>query len=399
MRLTTKLTTLVLLVALFATFGVAAPAGVQLDVQTIKTEPTPVETGTYADVWMKVRNTGNIEATDATITFVPEYPFSVDEGEKTEWNLGTINPGEEYRFHFETRVAEDAVTGNNSLVFRTSSGNNDIAITKRVPVEVRADAEALVVDKVFFPDAVAPGTRKRMTLQLNNLGDAALRNLAVELDVSSDDLPFATVGTTRQRLPRIGSETRQNVSFTLHMEDDADLGVYKLPVTLTYENQAGTEFSNEQRTGIVVGGTPRISVAVDGTEVQQAGASGAVTFRIVNRGDGRARFLQMELLEDESYELLSPSSVYIGNMAPDDYQTAEFQVYTEPGAEELSVPVRLSYNDADGVMKNETRTVTMRLYSDAQLGRLTGGQGIPWPYALIALVLAGAGVWYWRRRR
>lgn len=379
--------------------GGAARASVQFDLQTIKTEPTPLETGQYADIWVKVRNRGDMAASDANLTFVPRYPFSVDADEKTTWQLGTVTSGEEYRLHLQVRVDENAVTGNNSLVFRTQSGNSDVTVTHKVPVEVRTADEALVVEKTFFPDTVAPGAQQQMTLQLRNLGDGTVKNTDVALDVSADSLPFATIGTTRQHVQRLGAGERRNVSFTLRMADDADIGVYKLPITLSYENPSGTAFETGQQTGVVIGGTPNIAVAMDSTTVQQAGKAGTVTLRIVNRGDGRARFVSMELLDDSSYTLQGASSVYLGNMAPDDYQTAEFTMYAEEDAPQLSIPVNISYRDARAGDRQTTQTVRVQLFSGSELRKFTSGDSGMLPYlaGVLLVLLVGGGYW-WRRR-
>ena len=53
-------------------------------VVSTKYEPYPAEPGEYFDLWLKVRNIGNVEAPDFKFTLKPNYPFSLDPSEVAE---------------------------------------------------------------------------------------------------------------------------------------------------------------------------------------------------------------------------------------------------------------------------------------------------------------------------
>ncbi len=389
----------VLLLSLTSMVSAQRP-GVQLELQDIKTEPTPVRTGEYADVWLKLRNTGNrsIDADDVVVDFQPTYPFSVDDDEQTQWELGTVTPGEEYQFRLQVMVDKNAVPGNNSLEFRTQSGNNDVAITKSVPIEVRTDDTALVVDDVQLPDRVAPGSTNDMTVTLRNLATSHFKDIDVELDL--DDLPFAVGDTSRKRVQQLDGGDTTNVTYQLFTDAEAERGVSRLPVTLDYRNQVGNEFSKEQTTGVVVGGQTNIDVGLEQTELRTAGSHGEVTFRVVNRGEGQGNFVSITVPESDGYAIVSPRETYIGNMIPDDYQTASYDIYVEDGADAVTVPLQVSYVNAAGEMVDETQEVQLPLYDEetlAEYGLAGDRRGVLLPL-LVVLVAVVGGVWYWRRR-
>ena len=133
---------------------VAAQGGsVDIELTKIKTEPTPVQTSEYADIWLKVVNRGNTVSENTEISFRPEFPFSADPDEKTEWDLGRLVQGEEYRIHLQVKVDENAVHGTNQLKFQVSSGDS-LKLEKSVDVEVRTDDEALSISRIDFPAKV-----------------------------------------------------------------------------------------------------------------------------------------------------------------------------------------------------------------------------------------------------
>ncbi len=392
---------LVLFIAALLLAGMAAAQGASTDIviDTIKTEPVPLQTSEYADLWLRVKNNGSATADDVEVAFEPSFPFSVDPDEQTTWTHDRLLPGQSFQIHLQVRVDPNAVHGTNHLEFRTTSGAGDISITKEVPVEVRTDDAALVIRDVSFPDSVGPGTASELGFTLENLADSHLKNIDLALDIG-DDQPFGTAATTRKRVQSIAPGDTATVTFELRTDESAENGVYRVPVDLDYENEAGTAFSRTESTGIVVGGASQLEVAVDDRELLAAGSRGEVTFRIVNRGQGRARFVSLELPESDDYEVLSSRSVYLGDMEPDDYQTATFDIYAESGLDTLSVPVDLAYKNADGVQSTETRDVEVTLYTSGELSRfgLAGGGSLV-PLIIVAALLAGGGYWYWRRRK
>lgn len=390
-----KKTLLILLILMTASLGAAAPT-INIDIQKLQTEPVPLQTAEYADVWFRVTNTGSMTASNVTVQFQPSFPFSVDPDEKTTWTIGELPPNMPYYIHMQTKVDENAVYGSNDLEFRVNAGD-DITTTKKIPVEIRNDDAVLAVDEVHFPDQVAAGEQATMTLQLHNYADSQLNNVEASIDLT--DLPVATAGTTRNTVDSLAPGETANTSFRLTVDQDAENGVQKLPVTLSYENEAGTAFEKETSTGMVIGGAPQLELGLNQRDIQVAGSTGSVTLRIVNRGDGTARFVELDMLEQEGVELLSPESIYLGNMDPDDYQTAEFQIHADASVQELMLRGNLSYRSS-GENIQQVQEVPVKLYgqSEAQQYGLIGG-GSSLPLIVVAALAIVGGVVYWRRRR
>lgn len=393
MKRKTALLTILILFTGLAT----AQNSVQLDVNKVNMEPVPLQTSEYADVWVEVVNNGNTDARNVELEFTENYPFRVDPGEQKNWSIGELVPGEEYLIHLQARVDENAVQGENELVFRTISGANDFSATHKVPVEVRSDNDLLSISEVEFPERIAPGSSHEMSLTVENLADGQIKNIEAKLDLSN--IPVATSGTTSQAVTKISSDSSEKISFRLNTDETAENGVYKIPVTLEYENEAGSEFTRETTVGAVVGGTPQLEAGLNSVESELTpGSTETVTLRFVNRGRGSADFVEVQLDDTENFEVLSPKSVYLGDMDPDDYQTADFQINVASDAENISAPVELSYKDVSGE-KTDSQTVDVPVYTQSQLeryGMASSGSSLP-IVAVVIVLLAGA--YYWRRRR
>ncbi len=388
------------LIVLFSALLVLGSAAVaqqgpnsQIELEVMQTEPTPLQAGEYADIWIRATNTGDSFATDPSFEVVEQYPFTPVHRSNWEPN-GELGPGQSYDFRATVRVSETAVFGSNDLRVDVT-GNGDTVIQEQLPVEVRSSDRSLVIESLDMPERIQPGTSAEMNLQLENMEEQQFRNVDVSLDVS--EIPVATRETSRLRIESIDGKESSNVSFTIDADPDAENELYTLPITLEYENQAGDEFSRTETTGVNIGGYPDIQVGMESRDLYSPG-SGTVTLRLINRGEGQAKFTQVEVGETDNLEIVSEDSVYLGTMIADDYQTAEFDVYTN-SSEMLEIPVTVTYKDGEGE-QTESFTVEKQLYSSGELSQYgladSGGSWIPIVIGLV-LVLAGAG--YWRRRR
>lgn len=373
--------------------GLSAAANPNISVQLMSTEPSPIQIGEYADVRFKVTNTGD-DVKNITVEFLEEYPFSVDPDNQKRWRIVDFEDGDSYEFRVQARVDSGALQGGEEIKIRVATGSG--SRTHTIPVQVKADDTGLVVSNVEFPEKVAPGTSTELTLTLENTANAYFRNVDVGLDFSR--LPVVASGTSTQRVGSIAPGAEKKVTYTLHVDESAENGVYNLPVSLDYENEAGSSISKSLSMGLVVGGTPNLEVALNDASDIRSGSSGTVTFRFVNRGEGTAKFVKVNVGEGENYQVLSSKSVYLGDMNPDDYQTAETEIYAEPTADTIQVPVELVYQE-NGVEKTETQNVTVNVLTaeEAQQYGMTS-QSYVVPVVLVVLLVA-AGIYYWRKRR
>ena len=394
MRAKHRLVFVVFLIA-FSGMATAQGASTNLEMDVLSTEPAPLQAGEYADIWIRVTNTGSADASDPTFQVVDSFPFQATD--KSEWNVrGGLGAGESYNLRAQVKVNENAVFGQNDLQIRKTSGNNDVWITDNINLTVRTDDRSLIISDLYFPEKVEPGSSAEMTMTLENLANSNFKNIDVNLDVA--DIPVAPRETSRKRITSIGPGEAKNVTFTIDTDGDADNQLYNMPIEINYQNQAGQELSVTETTGVNIGGFPNIDVDIDESDIRTSGQRGTVTFRILNKGEGQARFVEVHLQESDQYEVLSEDSIYLGSMIADDYQTAEFDLYVKD-TENLEMPVTVDYRDGDGGQTEEFN-VERTLYSSSELQRYgmsqSGSLLVP---GLVVLLLLAGGFYYWRRKR
>ncbi|MFT4868270.1 MAG: hypothetical protein ACI9LV_000897 [Candidatus Nanohaloarchaea archaeon] len=383
------------ILVVLSSMAAAQGASTNLELNVTKTEPVPLQAGEYADIWFKVTNTGTAEASDAEIEIVEEFPFHTDDRKK-RWDFGSLSPSEERHFRAKLRVDENAVFGENELKLRTTADGGETTVTRSVPLEVRTDDRSLVISNLDFPERVQPGSSSKMNITLENLANSQFRNIDVSLDVSK--IPVAPRETNRKRITSIGEKGREDISFTLDVDGDAENQLYKMPITIKYQNQAGQEFTVTETTGVNVGGYPNIEVDIDSSDIRSAGR-GTVTFRIINKGEGEARFAEISLEETSQYEILSEDSIYLGSMIADDYQTAEFELYVNQTDEKLEMPVEVTYQDGEGDQSAQFN-VERELYTAGELDRYGLTQNSSgWIAIPVLLVVLGGGYYLWRRKK
>ncbi|MFB6089071.1 MAG: COG1361 S-layer family protein [Candidatus Aenigmatarchaeota archaeon] len=380
---------LFLFIFTFSTVSASTYDTMWMDLVLVRTEPAPLETGEYANVWVKLINKGDKIAENTTIELIPEFPFKADPDEELVKNFGDIQPLEEYRTDFQIRIDQNAVQGENELKFKIR--HDDLVITKYLDVEVRTDDTALIVENVSLDsETIAPSKTEEVEIKLKNLADAYLKNIDVSLDLSSEDIPLITIGSsTVKRIQKIGPGKSASVKFDLKASASADQKAYKVPINIEFENDAGTSFSKEEYTGIIIGGEPELEInlaKIDGGFFK-AGTTKEISISLINRGLSSAKFVNMELLDGKKYKVVTSPKVYVGNMESDDYESSSFDVYIEEGVDEIMIPVKLTYKNSEGNSIEETHSMNIETYDDSEISKFNLVKSNGTLYMIVILVI------------
>ena len=146
---------------------------------------------------------------------------------------------------------------------------------------------------------------------------------------------------------------------------------------------------------------PGIKVYLRETTINSAGKKGTVTFEIANADNADVKFLQLTLLPSEGYQILSSSNyAYIGDVASDDTETEEFEIYSDKGAKgEMILPVKVEYQDSNDKKYENMFPIKLRIYDSSELKALGIVKENYAPYILGAIAILAALFFYWRSRR
>jgi len=391
--------------ALLLSLSCAHAAVGGIDVTVTKYEPYPVEPGQYFDMWVKVQNVGTGDITNAVITLIPTYPFSLDSTESGIHSIGVISGGQEEVFKFKVRVDSKAVEGSNTIKLEYSYGSFS-KVSKDFTILVQTRDAILNINSIErLPENFIPGQVSNLNIVLENTADSALTDIGVKLDLSNTSLPFTTVNTSSEKsIHVIDSGEKQTVSFDLLTFPDAEPSIYKIPLTITYYDNVGTKYTKNEVVSLIVGDVPAIETLLSKTTIKQGGSSGTVTFEIINKGLANIKFLTIELQNTNEFETISTAKLYVGELDSDDTDSFDMTIYVKPTTKStIDLPLHLQYLDSNNKAYDITENVKLRLYTGTELSLygLNGGNGT-WIIivGVIALLVAGWFVYNkWIKKR
>ena len=371
-------------------------------VDSLMYEPTPAESGSYIDIWIKMENYGSKEAKDVAFILEPKFPFSLEEGEIAEIEIGSLDAGAEVTLEYKVRISEDAIEGNNELDF-TFTGDGKAWVTHTFDILVRTHDTMLNTNEVRVnPEEVAPGEIVEVSLLLENMADSSIKDLRAELQltqrdvlstsVSYTELPFTPIDSTNVLMAkRLGPNEQKLFTFQLRVDPDTDPKVYRIPLELTYSDEIGnTTYTEEGIIAVVVAQKPDIMVSLDDSEIYTPNSKGEVTIGIYNIGISKIKFSVLELLEGEGYKILSTPKLYLGNIDSDDYETADFTLYIDEENPELNF--MLDYKDEYNKEHQDELSLILKTYStkDAKkYGFIASNTNATVFIIILVLVIAG----------
>ena len=241
------------------------------------------------------------------------------------------------------------------------------------------------------PNAVQPGEEIEVEINLENVGEDDIENILVSLDLT--DLPFAPIeSSTEKIIDEIRDGDQETVSFQLVALSSAEAKTYKVPVTLTYENTTKSSLISLEVTT-----DANVNILLESSDLVIVDEQGAVTIKMVNEGLTQVKFLQVSLLESSQYDILSPSSVYVGEIDTGDFETEEFTIL--PKTEDPELKFKLEYRDTNNQAFEEEQKITVKVYSaeDAvKLGLVKQSNSFTGILIFVVIALA-LGAWIRRK--
>jgi len=381
------------------------PSGIYaIAVTLINQEPDPAEPGKYVDVRFKFDNNGTEEARDISVELLPEYPFSLDPGREALKNIGTIQSRQRgdvgVIVKYRLRVDENAVEGENELTIRYRIDEYTWIKPEEFIIDVQThdailSVESVSVDKKTFE----PGSSSIVKIKVSNEADSVLKNIKLKLGVGG--LPFVPLGSTNEKsIYKIDAQDDFEFNFNLLADPDAESGVYQVPLTIEYYDELGKNYFKNSTIGLIIGAKPDLSVTLDRTDIYEAGKTGEIIVKVVNKGVTDLKFANLKLISQDGYRILSTDEVYLGNIDSDDFETADFDIFVEKTNEDrIILPVTLEYKDANNNDFKNTIQLNLRLYSATEAKKFGLKQQNGFVGTLIIIIIIAAGLFYYRKYR
>lgn len=387
---------LVVTMGLLAVQAVAA-SNPRLDASLLSYTPVPAEPGSFITVTIKIENEGDASTPNAAVEFVDNYPFTV-QNEKLK-RIGSLNAQGYYLAEYRVRIDSQAAEGTNILKIRYTPNMEDQNTWVRKDIELSINSVQKTIsinDIVITPEVISPGGQAKAEFKVKNIGTSNLREVSLKLNLEGIligstyvDIPLAPIGSSvEKQIALLESGQTADFEFVLQAYPDAEAGIYKIPITLTYTDDAGTEYTRTDLYGMVINGDVDILIQVDSTTLYTCNGKGDVTISATNKGFSEIKFATILLEDTDDYDIKSLSNeVYVGNIDSDDYETAEFTVKMEKqGLDEVTLPVTLTFKDALNKEHVVHKDISLELVSATEAGHKDSKAG------LVIVIIAAVAV-------
>ncbi len=241
---------------------------------------------------------------------------------------------------------------------------------------------------VIRPDEIMPGENVFINMVLKNDGDLDAKNVIVSVDITN--FPFKARESPEISFNKIREGRQEVAGFTVTALTNAQSGVYKIPVKITYADEEGKEFEKNSILTISINSPLLLDLRI-GDGLILKGEDNELTIRVTNKGLGDAKFLELGLQESPSYDIISSNKIYIGDVDSDDFESADFDIYIKGTApNSLNLPVILKYRDILNNDYSESILVNIRTYSRqdaAELGLINNDNTLTIVFAVVAVIL------------
>jgi len=382
--------------AVLATQTIVTKAN-ELRIDLVKYDPSPVQPGTSTTISFEVINLDNQDINNLEIKLVESYPFTITSDKTVKFS--SLKAGEKGTFSFQIDVNEDTIENTYQLSLQyfseklnsATSSPFDISVVK---VSAGLETSIYVESSEESTTIIKPGQTANVKLRIDNPSASSIRDINVKLDLSATTTPFAPLGMTSEKnIDFIAVRSFGEVSYTLIASPDAEAGLYKVPVTISYYDAQGYAHEVEDIIGIVVGGQPELSLEIESTELTTKTDTGNLILKIINSGTTDVKFMKVKLLESDDLEIISQDAIYIGDVDSDDYETAEFRI--KMNEDQAKLIFELDYKDANNIAYSEKKVLDVNLYSPKELGMATGNS---WTWIIVLLLIAGS-YFAWKRHK
>lgn len=357
---------------------------------TYSYEPFPAEPSNYFTVYIYAINTGASIEENIWFKLDAKYPFSLEEDTLYR---GKISSQQKITLKYDVWVDADAREEDytNRLTLKQCYDPScTLSSDKDIKISVRNLQPILEISDIFIEEAISAGDIANVGISLKNKGGSRLKDVSVNLDLSLKDLPLVPFGDSSEKIIHtIEKSSEAQVNFNILAYGNANSGTYKIPLFISYYDDSGNNYFKEDILGLVIGGHPFLKVGLERSDYLSSGNIGEIVLNIINYGPNNAKFLNLEILPTQEFEVISREEIYLGNLNSDGYETANFKLKIyNTDQKYISLPVRLTYADVNNNRFNEDYEVELRLFSSSELSKLRE-QNSYLPLILGLLLLAG----------
>lgn len=366
-------------------------------IDLVSYNPSPMAPGKDAVLKFEITNLGSKDIEGLEIGFVDTYPFIVSNQYIV---IDYLASGKVRQFEYIVRVQDSAPAGTYKASLQLYSGTTGKFNSETFNINVQLSSQSISVTNIKTePEMVAPGGDFVVSVLLTNTYSTTLRDITIKLDVVNAT-NFAPVSTTAEDNIKflVAGETKE-IKFELVVSPNADADVYRIPISASYVDERGNSVTKSSYIGVKVNQEPVYSAYMEDVTAFEKNKVGKAVVSISNVGPVELKYLTVRILASSDYDVVSNSQIYVGNLKPDDYQTAEFEIYRKgPGP----LKVILVYKDSYGNEYSKIEDIPMNYFSSSEAkkyGLVAASSGLTTLIEIIIVLLLIWLLWEWYQHK
>ena len=341
---------LVLLAVLLSISVVNAQPYVQISFDQV---PNPVISGNDATIVFKILNLGPSYIEKLKIQFM-NSGSPIELSSYLPENIGSLSVGNTIEYEVKVHVPASLSTGFYTLSFKISSCDS-------------STCRDYVVQPIL--QVVSPGSPK-IQLEPNEIPLNFTGNVKLSIKNYGSKISDLTIEINSPALEILGSSNRINIpimkpngtrviNLNVSVNPSIQPGIYPVYVSGCYFDALGTKhYLNSTLNLKIFGNSIFIISATSESKLTENG--GYIEIKISNAGNEKAKFLTLYLKSDSLK--IEPSTIYIGNLDSDDYDSEK--IFVRPFTNKTgiyNISLTLQYQDTFGKTKYYTTEIPVEI--------------------------------------
>ncbi|MFH0831875.1 MAG: hypothetical protein V1886_03355 [archaeon] len=236
-----------------------------------------------------------------------------------------------------------------------------------------------------IPPNIVPGSSSTLFLHLENIATYPLRDIIIKLELPAQ---FAPADINKKKIRSLEGLDSTETSFDILALPDAAEGIYKVPISVSYIDEIGTSYSENDTISLRISQEPRLFAEVASSELYEGNLLGKISIKIANIGVGNIKFMVVELRpsENKEYEIVGLNKEYIGEISSDDYDTVEFKIKSNLKTGMTNLNLNIAYTDANNQEYSKIVQIPLRIITASEAGVKPKSNSFLWILVLLLVL-------------
>ncbi len=215
------------------------------------------------------------------------------------------------------------------------------------------------------PDELSPGSDAIISFRMENVAPHPLRDIIMQIELPSQ---LAPEDVSKEKIRTLEGLTTIEKNFSILVLPNSKEGIYKIPFVVNYIDEIGNSYTENNTMSIRISAQPRIFTELTSSDIYAGNLMGKVNIKIANKGVGDLKFLVIEMLPSNDYEIIGSSKDYVGALNSDEDDTVDFKLNVNEAKRDISLKMKIDYTDANNKEYTENIAIPLKVISAQEAG-------------------------------